>query len=59
MLIFILFLSTVRGQEKCIRKEGYKPKRDTYVEIAVNNSATNIDLCEKECIKVNLNLIHM
>jgi len=59
MLIFLLFLSTVRGQEQCIRKEGYKAKNDIYFEIAGNNSATNIDLCEKECIQVNLNLILM
>lgn len=53
MLIFLLFLLTVRGEEQCIRKEGYKPKKNTYIDIGEGSSATNIDLCEKECIKVN------
>ena len=53
MLIFLLFLSTVRGEKQCIRKEGYKPKKNTYIDIGEGSSATNIDLCEKECIKVN------
>ena len=54
MLILILLFISVRGQEQCIAKKGYKTKQDTYNEIAKKNSAINIDLCEKECIKVLL-----
>ena len=52
MLLFLLFFVTVRGQEQCIRKEGNTVTTDTYKVIAKKESATSIDLCEKECIKV-------
>ena len=54
MLLFLLFFVTVRGQEQCIRKERNKVTTDTYKVIAKKESATSIDLCEKECIKVLL-----
>ena len=54
MLMFLLFFVPVRGQEQCIRKEGYKVTTNTYKEIVKTVSATSNDLCEKECIKVLL-----
>ena len=52
MFYLLLLFLTVRGQNNCLRKAGYKTKQNTYVEIEKEELPTNIDACEANCIQV-------
>ena len=52
MFYLLLLFLTVRGQNNCLRKAGYKTKQDTYIEIGKEALPINIEACEAKCIQV-------
>ena len=54
MFYLLLLFLTVRGQNNCLRKAGYKTEQDiySYTEIGKEELPTNIDACEATCIQV-------
>ena len=53
MLVLFFLFTIVNGQ--CIRKDGYKTKENSYLAIGdVDMQLTTIDICEEQCIQVDI-----